>query len=263
VCLYSFIVHMFTAPRPFVEPGLFRDRNLATGLVFMFVVGIILLATMALLPPFLQNLMGYPVVTTGFVLAPRGMGTMVAMLVVGRIVGKVDARLLMLCGLLLTSLSLWQMAGFTTQVSTWDVVQSGVVQGLGLGFIFVPLTTVAFSTLAPRYRNEGTAMFSLMRNIGSSVGVSVVFNLFGRNTQINHAHLAEAVNPYNPAFQGPLPPGWGLHDAAGLAAINGEVARQAATIAYLDDFLLMMYVTLLAAPLLLLLKAVPRRPVSA
>jgi MFS transporter, DHA2 family, multidrug resistance protein len=259
VALYAFLVHMFTAPRPFLEPGLFRDRNLAVGTAFMFVVGVVLLATIALLPPFLQNLMGYPVVTTGMVLAPRGMGTMVAMLVVGRIVGKVDARLLILCGLLLTSLSLWQMAGFTTDVSTADVVRTGVVQGLGLGFIFVPLSTIAFSTLDPRYRNEGTAMFSLMRNIGSSLGISVVFTLFGRNTQINHANLAENVNPYNPAYQGVLPPGWGLHDAAGLAAVNAEVTRQAATIAYLDDFLLMMYVTLLAVPLLLLLKGVARR----
>jgi DHA2 family multidrug resistance protein len=263
VALYAFLVHMFTASHPFLEPGLFRDRNLAVGTLFMFVVGIVLLATIALLPPFLQNLMGYPVVTTGLVLAPRGIGTMAAMLVVGRIVGRVDARVLITAGLLMTALSLWEMAGFNTQVGVADIVRTGVIQGLGLGFIFVPLSTIAFSTLEPRYRNEGTAMFSLMRNIGSSVGISVVFTLFGRNTQVNHAALAEAVNPYNPAFQGPLHPGWGLDSAAGLAAVNAEVTRQAATIAYLNDFLLMMYVTLAAVPLLLLLKGPPKKTAPA
>jgi DHA2 family multidrug resistance protein len=263
VALYVFIVHMATARRPFVEPGMFRDRNFSTGLVFIFVVGNILLATLVLLPPFLQNLMGYPVVTVGYVLAPRGMGTMAAMLLVGRLIGRVDTRALILFGLLMTALSLGEMAGFTTQVAVWDIVRTGIVQGIGLGFIFVPLSTIAFSTLAPRYRNEGTAMFSLMRNIGSGIGISVVVNLLGRYTQMNHATLGEAVNPFNPAFQGPLPPGWALHGAAGLAAVNAEVTRQAATIAYLDDFRLMMVLSLAAVPLLLLLRPPARAQAAA
>src|SRR5499425_2572830 len=141
--LYLFLVQMMTAERPFLEPRLFKDRNLVVGLLFIFVVGIVLLATLALMPPFLQTLMGYPVITTGLVLAPRGVGTMIAMILVGRLVGRTDARLLMLGGLTLTALSLWEMAGFTTDVSEWAIIRTGVVQGLGLGFIFVPLSALA------------------------------------------------------------------------------------------------------------------------
>src|SRR3546814_7436014 len=125
-----FLAHMFTAERPFIEPGLFKDRNFAVGLCFIFIVGIILLATLALLPPVLQNLMDFPVLTTGYVLAPRGVGTMIAMLLVGRLIGKVDTRWLILVGLALTAMSLWEMAGFTAEVDIWTIVRTGVTQGL-------------------------------------------------------------------------------------------------------------------------------------
>ena len=255
LCFYMFIVHMMTAERPFLEPGLFRDRNLVTGLFFIFLVGIILLTTLALLPPYLQDLMDYPVLTTGYVLAPRGVGTMIAMLLVGRLIPRMDARLLILNGLILTAISLWQMSGFNTQVSEWLIVQTGVVQGLGLGFIFVPLSTLAFATLEVRFRTEGTAMFSLMRNIGSSIGISIVFELLARNTQINHMVLAEHITPFNLNLKmGQIGHFWNLTNGSGLAAVNAEVSRQAAVISYLDDFHLMMYVALLAVPLLLLLR---------
>ncbi len=259
LCLYLFLVHMMTAKRPFIEPGLFKDQNFAAGLVFIFLVGIVLLATLSLLPPFLQNLMGYPVLTTGYVLAPRGLGTMISMFLVGGLVTRVDTRLLILTGLGLTAYSLWEMAGFTTEVSTWTLVQTGIVQGLGLGFMFVPLSTITFATLAPHYRNEATAMFSLMRNIGSSIGISIVVTLLAQNTQINHATLAEQATPFNPMFHLPqVAHAWGLGESAGLAALNHEITRQAATIAYLNDFRLMMYLMLVAIPLLLLLRS-PRR----
>jgi DHA2 family multidrug resistance protein len=262
LCFYMFVVHMMTAPRPFLEPRLFQDRNLVTGLCFIFIIGIILLATLALLPPFLQNLMGYPVITTGYVLAPRGVGTMIAMLVVGSLIRRFDVRLLILCGLLLTAFSLFEMAAFTADVSTSAIVRTGLVQGLGLGFIFVPLSTITFATLEPRFRTEATAMFSLMRNLGSSIGISIVVTLLAQNTQVNHASLAAHVTPYNPALQIPsVTAFWDITDAAGLGALNGEVTRQAATIAYLNDFTLMMYVTLFALPLLLLLR-VPRARTS-
>jgi len=253
--LYLFLVQMFTAERPFIEPGLFKDRNFAVGLFLIFVVGIILLATLALLPPFLQNLMGFPVLTTGYVLAPRGVGTMIAMLLVGRLIGRVDTRLLILTGLLLTALSLWEMAAFTTQVPIWTIVHTGVTQGLGLGFIFVPLSTMTFSTLAAHYRTEGTAMFSLMRNLGSSIGISVVVTLLAENTQVNHASLAESITAFRGVLHRPwLPHLWDWSSLAGASALNAEVTRQAATIAYLDDFRLMMWVALLSAPMLLLLR---------
>jgi MFS transporter, DHA2 family, multidrug resistance protein len=259
VGLYMFLVHMATAERPFLDPELFRDRNLCTGLFFIFVVGIVLLATLALLPPFLQDLMGYPVLTTGLVLAPRGVGTMIAMLVVGRLIGRLDARAFIVLGLLLTAQSLWVMAGFTTEVDVWTIVGTGITQGLGLGFIFVPLSTLTFATLPVRLRTEAAGMFSLMRNIGSSIGISVVETLLARNTQINHSALASNISPFNPVLRGPaMPPDWSLDSVHGLAALNAEITRQAATIAYLDDFRLMMYVMLIAVPLVVLL----RRPQS-
>ncbi len=260
--LYMFIVHMLTHRTPFIEPGLFRDRNLVIGLTFIFLIGIILLATLALLPPFLQNLMGYPVVTTGLVLAPRGIGSMIAMTLVGRLINRLDVRLLILNGLCLTALSLWQMSGFTTDVASSTIAMTGIVQGLGLGFIFVPLSTITFATLAPHYRTEGTAMFSLMRNIGSSIGISIMVTLVARNTQINHAELGEMLSPSRSAFRHlQLPGGLSTHSQSGLAYLNHLLTDQSATIAYLNDFRLMVWITLAAIPLLLLLKApgTPRR----
>ncbi len=179
MAFYLFVVHIFTHPHPYIEPALFRDRNFSVGLLFIFIVGIILLATMTLLPPFMQGLLGYPVIDVGYLLAPRGVGTMVAMMLVGRLSGRVDARYLILSGLLLTSFSMWEMTLFNTDIGSWDIVRTGIIQGLGLGFIFVPLSTITFATLAPRYRNEGTALFSLVRNIGSSIGISVSDHLSG------------------------------------------------------------------------------------
>jgi DHA2 family multidrug resistance protein len=256
LAFYMFLVHMFTAEKPFIEPGLFKDRNFSTGLLMMFMIGVMLLATLALLPPFLQNLLGFPVITAGYVLAPRGLGTMVAMLAVGRLIGRIDTRKLLLFGLVLMAYSLWDMTRFSLDVGIGTIVYTGVVQGVALGFIFVPLSTVAFATLEPRYRNEGTAMFSLVRNIGSSVGISVVITVLGQQAQMSHAALGDSLTPFRQALHpSALPQIWDWTTGAGAAALNAEVSRQSLMIAYLNDFRLMMYMTLLAAPLLLLLRA--------
>jgi DHA2 family multidrug resistance protein len=254
--LYLFVAHMFTHPAPFIEPGLFRDRNFSIGLVFIFIVGIILLATMALLPPFMQGLMGYPVLDVGYLLAPRGVGTMIAMFTVGRLSGRVDPRHQVFLGLILTSFSLWEMTHFTTDITGWDIVRTGITQGLGLGFIFVPLSTITFATLAPHYRNEGTALFSLMRNLGSSIGISIVITYLSQHTQMNHAALADYLTPFNLALRQAVEAGaYTLTTPQGLTVLNGELTRQAATLAYLQDFRLMMWITLAAIPLILLLRS--------
>ncbi len=261
LAFYMFMVHMFTADKPFIEPGLFADRNFTVGVLLMFTVGVLLLATMALLPPFLQSLLGFPVITAGYVLAPRGIGTMAAMMVVGRLIGKVDTRLLVLTGLILMAWSLHEMTQWTTEVGTADIVWTGVVQGVGLGFIFVPLSTIAFATLAARYRNEGTAMFSLIRNLGSSVGISLVMTVLGHEIQSSHAALSESISPFRDAFRGPgLPQLWSWSTELGRIALDAEVTRQAVTIAYLNDFRFMMYLSLLSVPLLLLLRTPRRAP---
>ena len=263
LALYLFVVHIFTHDHPFIEPGLLRDRNFALGLVFIFVVGIILLATMALLPPFLQGLMGYPIIDVGLLLAPRGLGTMAAMMLVGRLSGKVDPRALILLGLGLISFSLWRMSLFNLDTPGRDIVVTGITQGLGLGFIFVPLSTLTFSTLAPRYRNEATALYSLMRNIGSSIGISIVISYLAQRVQINHAAYADYIDASRLPLRLAVESGaLELASPQGLARANQLLNQQAATLAYLQDFRLMMWITLAAVPLLLLLRQPARRQVA-
>ena len=144
---YMFMVHMMTSDNPFIDPKLFTDRNFSVGLIAIFIVGIILLATMALLTPFLQQILDYPVLTAGLVMAPRGIGTMVAMMIVGRMIGKVDTRVLLILGFSLTAWAMYDMTGWTPDVSQWTIVSVEFVQGAGLGFLFVPFTTIAFATL--------------------------------------------------------------------------------------------------------------------
>ncbi|MEO8859550.1 MAG: DHA2 family efflux MFS transporter permease subunit [Burkholderiaceae bacterium] len=261
--MYVFVVHILTHPHPFMEPGLFKDRNFAIGLVLAFTIGIVLLATMALLPPYMQSLMGYPVIDVGWLLAPRGVGTMIAMLVVGRLSGKIDPRPQMLLGLLVTSLSLWQMTHFTLDMDSSEIVRTGVIQGLGMGFIFVPMSTITFSSLAPRFRNEGTALYSLVRNIGSSIGISMVVAYLAFRTQANHAAFATYFNPFSLALQRAIEAGsYDITTPQGLSAINSQVTAQAASLAYLQDFRLMMWIVLAAVPLVFLLRP-PKRAAPA
>ncbi|MFL6604204.1 MAG: DHA2 family efflux MFS transporter permease subunit [Steroidobacteraceae bacterium] len=250
VSFYLFVVHMFTtSAAPFVSPGLFKDRNFLAGCVFIFIVGLVLFATLALLPPLLQGLMNYPVVLTGLVTAPRGVGTLAAMIVVSRLMGKIDTRLIIVGGLAITTLSLWTMTGFYLQMDTSMVIWTGLLQGLGSGMVYVPLAAVAFATLAPAYRNEGTAFFSLIRNIGSSIGISVVTTMLTRNTQLMHSRLAEHVT----AYLDPLHPAIST-TRRGMAMLNQTVTTQAAMIAYNNDFKMMMILSVCAMPFVALLR---------
>jgi DHA2 family multidrug resistance protein len=262
VCLYMFVVQMLTAKHPFLEPEMFKDRNFAASLIFIFVIGIILLATMALLPPYLQSLMGYPVITTGVALAPRGVGTMFSMLLVGRLITRVSARILIMFGMLVTAFSLWQMSTFTPMMPMSLILWTGVVQGFGMGFVFVPLSTLAYATLAPRYRNDAAAIFSLVRNVGSSIGISIMITMLARYTQVNHAELGANIVPFGNAavMLDQAGKAAGAVDAtAGLALLNQEITAQAAAISYLNDFKMMMWVVLAAVPLLLLIRGSSRK----
>jgi MFS transporter, DHA2 family, multidrug resistance protein len=250
---WVFVVHIVTSKSPFIEPKIFVDRNFATGLVFIFVIGIILLASLALLPPMLSNIFDYPVITTGLVMAPRGVGTMISMIIVGRLVRLVDPRKLVVAGLILTAISLYYMTGFTPQMDSTLIVVSGVIQGLGLGLVFVPLSTVAFATLEPRFRTDAASLFSLVRNIGSSIGISVVSVLLTRNSQINHAELSAGMTPFNPNLIGASPLA-AAGDPSSLSQIDNLVNIQALMISYIDDFKLMMIITLCAIPMALLLR---------
>jgi MFS transporter, DHA2 family, multidrug resistance protein len=252
---YLFLVHTMTAERPFVRPALFRDRNLVAGAIFSVVTFITLYASLALQPPYLQDLMNYPVFTAGLVMGPRGVGTMVGTLLVGRFVGKVDTRLLLAIGLGLTAWAFYVMMGWTPDVSEREIIVTGLLQGAGSGVLFVPLSAVTLSTLAPADRPDGASVFSLSRSLGSSIGISVFTALLTTNTEINHADISANITPVNRAFQDPsiaqfLSP----VTAAGRAALDALVTQQAQVIAYIDDYKLLMIATLALFALLVIFK---------
>lgn len=257
LAFYLFVVHLFTHAHGYVDKKLFADRNFSLGLVFMFLLGVIMLATMALLPPYLQNLLGYPVFDAGLILAPRGGGTMLAMLLSTRVMDRalMSPRLLIVAGLVLIIASLWQMIGFNSNVTQSMITWTGFIQGFGLGLIFVPLGTLAFATLDPVLRTEASSIFGLMRTIGSSLGISIVFSQLATGVQREHAVLAEHITVFNPLLQdAALSPFWDINSPAGLAVLESEVARQALQIAYIDDFQLIMLMALVAIPAALLLR---------
>lgn len=258
LAFYLFVAHTLTARRPFLDPAMFRDRNFTLCLWLIFCVGVALLSSIALLPPFLQSLLGYPAVTTGLVMAPRGVGTMAASMIVGPLIGRVDPRALIGLGFAMVALSLWDMAGWNSSVDEWPIVRSGLVQGFGLGFLFAPVGVVAFATLEPRHRGDAAAMFSLMRNLGSSVGIAVMVALLAQGSQVHHALLGEHVTAFSPSLQAS-----GVFDATDIASLLGldrEINRQATTIALINDFHRLMLFCLAAIPLPFLLRLAPRSP---
>jgi DHA2 family multidrug resistance protein len=261
---WMFVVQLATGRNPLFDPKMFADRNFGFALFFMVVTGVLLLAGLALLPPLLQQLYGYSVLDSGFLTAPRGIGTLISMMLAGRLTGKVDARLLIFSGIGCLALSLYQMSGFTLVMGSRQIIVSGVIQGLGLGFIFVPLQALAFASLPASYRTTGASLLNLARNIGGSVGISVVTFLLARNVQVSHADMAQHITPA--IIPGLMPPGGGgdtmaMLGAGGQAAlqmVDLEINRQALMIAYIDDFRLMMWVCLGAMPVVWLLRPATR-----
>ena len=255
-------VQTLTAKEPFINREVLKDRNFLICTFFGFFINILLFATLALLPPMLENLMGYPVVTTGLVTAPRGLGTLVSMFIVGRLIGKVDTRIIILTGLVLTAYSLWRMTHIDLQMSPDLVVTAGITQGLGVGLIFVPLSTVVFSTLDPRLRTDAAGLFTLVRNIGSSVGISILEAILVRNTQTIHADLIRHVRPDNPNLALFAPRAWSLATQRGLAFIDAQVTAQASMVSYVDCFKFMLNIALLVMPLVLLMRPPRQAPLQ-
>jgi DHA2 family multidrug resistance protein len=268
---YLFTVHTVTAEgRSFFDRELLTSVNFTVGTVLMFAGGLIMTGTLALLSTMLENLMNYPAMTTGLTTMPRAVGGFAAMFLVAPLIARVDNRLIILCGFLLTAYAMWQMTQFSLQMGMTPVIVSGLVQGFGLGCTQVPLNTLALSTLSPHILTQGTAIRSVMRNLGGSIGISVLVSQLAQNTQIVHARLVEGLRPDNPLAHAPfMPAPFSLSTPDGLAALNAEVTRQAAMVSYIDDFRLMMLVALGVLPLLLLLrsndapKAISTAPVAA
>jgi DHA2 family multidrug resistance protein len=250
VGFYYFFAHSLTTDDPFIRFEMFRDRNFVSGVVFMVVIGVVLFGTMALVTPFMQNLLGYPIQTAGFLLGSRGVGTLLTMMVAPRLMRMVEPRYLILFGLLLTGGTLYYMTGFNADVTQMTIVINSVLQGVGLGLLFVPITAVAFLTLPPEARNSATSMTTLVRNIGSSIGISMVIaNLTSKTTEM-HARLTENVTPFNDALQMPdVAAMLNVQSDAGRAMLDAMVTQQAALLGYLNDFKLLMALTFAVIPL--------------
>jgi DHA2 family multidrug resistance protein len=250
------VVHFATAKAPMFERALFADRNFALALGFMVVIGIVMFAVMALLPPMLQNLFGYGVIDTGIVLMPRGVGILISMQVSGLMMRRgIDARPVVASGFLICAFSLWQMAHWSLDVDEMHVIVSGLLQGLGMGLVFIPLQVSAFATLKPALRTDGSSLLNLMRSLGASAGISWMTVLLARNIQTAHADLGTHVTAATGSLVdvSTIDRYQALGDIA-MSLIDAEVNRQAAMIAYVDDFWLMMWITLAAAPLTLLMR---------
>jgi DHA2 family multidrug resistance protein len=270
---YLFAVHTVTTEgSSFLHRDLFKSANFVASTALMFCVGLIMTGTLALLPTMLQSLMNFPALTTGLVTMPRGFGAMAAMFLVAPLINRVDSRLIILFGFLLTAVAMWQMSCFSLQMGTMPVIVSGLLQGFGLGCTMVPLNIIALSTLPRHILTQGTAIRSLVRNLGGSIGISILVATLAENTQAVHSRLVEGLRPDNPLLQAPyLPAPFSLSTPSGVVALNAEVTRQAAMVAYIDDFKLMMLIALASLPLVLLLRpshrrspvAIPIEPVAA
>jgi MFS transporter, DHA2 family, multidrug resistance protein len=251
---YYFFAHSLTTSKPFIQFAIFKDKNFIGGCVFMAVMGLVLFSTMALSSPYLQNVIGYPIITAGLLLASRGCGTFVAMMLVGRLMRYIEARTLIIAGLSLTGLSLFYMTGWTDQTGVTEIVAISIVQGFGFGLVFVPLSTVAFLTLPNHLRTDGTSMLTLMRNVASSIGISVVIAQLSEGSRRTHAILSEYVTPFNHALQ--MPDVRALIDMStdkGRAMADAMVNIQAQIIAFSHDYQMVMVFTLCTIPLAIII----------
>jgi DHA2 family multidrug resistance protein len=261
---YYFFAHSLTTDEPFIRFEMFKDRNFASGVVFMVVIGVVLFGTMALVTPFMQNLLGYPIQTAGLLLGSRGVGTLITMMIAPRLMKLIETRWLILAGLLITGTTLWYFTGFSLDTTQTTIVVTSIAQGVGLGLLFVPITTAAFITLPGHLRTGGTAILTLVRNIGSSVGISMVIAQLTSTTTAMHARLVENVTPFNQALQWPdVHRLLDLSTDAGRALMDEIVTQQAVLLAYLNDYKLLMYLTFAVIPLIFIIASPKRRQAAA
>jgi MFS transporter, DHA2 family, multidrug resistance protein len=264
LAFYLFIVHMFTAERPFLPAALFKDRNFASAIIMVFCVSSVMLSTAALLAPYLQNLAGYPVYTAGWVMAPRGIGIILSMFLAARLGMRVDQRKIMAVGLVILGWALWSMSLWTPDVTAEEMMWTMVIQGFSVGLVFNPLQVMAYTTLTPSLRGEATSVQSLARNIGSAIGISVVSFSLTRGIQATHADIAAGLTPFDRVLQGNNAVSQMLDPATrhGAVMLDQMVNHQAQIIAYNNDFRLMM-LTIIPPLLLLFLMRRHARPVAA
>ena len=257
---YLFLVHIVSAREPLIRPAVLRDINFSSGLLMMFMVGVLMVSSLALMTPWLQVLSNYPVETAGLIMAPRGFGSLVTTMLGGKLSAKVDARILVGTGLVMLSYSFWVMTSWTPDVSQREIIITILIQGAAMGLVFSPLSVLAFVTLAPSMRTEGSSLFSLLRNLGAAIGVSLFSSLLAHNSQAMHEMIGASVTPFNRALQSTgtlhhwLDPG----TRHGAVLLDHIVNQQAQVVAYADDYV-MLILTTVPAMLLLLLMRLPRK----
>jgi MFS transporter, DHA2 family, multidrug resistance protein len=257
---WVFAIHTMTSRNPIFTHLLLTNRNFVTAMMFSVVIGLMMFGIFALLPPLLQNIYGYPVYDTGVLLAPRGLGILIAMFVASRLAGRMDMRILIGVGFGVTVVSMWMMTGWALDMPSSAIAMAGLVQGLGMGLTFMPINVMAFATLSPQLRTDGSSLLYLMRSLGGSIGISLTTTALTRNIQTSHEDLAGRITSSSFATIDPATADrWGPLGDAAMQAMNLEVTRQAAMIAYLSDFKLMMFVVLAFMPLILLLRP-PKDP---
>lgn len=250
-------VHFLTTPnQTLFNKALFANRTFVVAFFFMAAMGMVMFASMALMPSMLQRLLGYSVIGTGWVMMPRGVGTLISMQFSGMLVRRgIDPRILLISGFILAAFSFWQMAGWSLEVDQWHIVIAGFVQGLGIGLLFIPLNTSAFAALSADLRTEGSSLLNLSRSVGASIGISITTALLARNLQTSHSDLSAHVTA---SLTGMIDfssiDRFQKMGTIALSAVNAEINRQAAMIAYIDDYYLMMWLSLIAAPLAILMR---------
>jgi MFS transporter, DHA2 family, multidrug resistance protein len=251
VALYVFAMHTLTARDPFLDPRLIGNRQFFLTLVLISFYGFLTVPVMVLMPAFMDHLLGYPIATIGLLQTPRGIGLLIALIVSGRITGKVDPRALIAFGLVCLAVSSWEMSRWSLDVGDWPIVWTGFVQGVGAGILLVPIQVLAFPGLAPHQRTEAAAVFNLVRSVCSSVGVSLTLAFYVSNTAVSRSQMVEYVTPFSPALQPGVGPRFDADSLQGLAILQREIDRQAAMISYNADFFFLALAALVALPLLL------------
>jgi DHA2 family multidrug resistance protein len=255
--------------RALFDVRIFEDRNFAVACIAMSALGLGLFGGMVMQPILLENLLDYPIVTTGLVMAPRGVATAVAMIVVGRLVSRMDARIIVAVGMVVSAIASWTMTRWSVEVNPWAIIWPGLLQGFGLGLIFVPLSTVAYLTLPRARMAEAAGIYSLVRTIGASVGISIVTTLMSHESQVNWNELGAGITRFNPAVRAYLQ---SLHlsptDPHALALIAAQVAQESLMNAMLDAFKLTAWSFVLMLPLVFIMRAgrpgaAPRPPAVA
>jgi DHA2 family multidrug resistance protein len=257
-CLYMFVVHSATTNKPFFDVRMFKDQTYVVSTIIMMLIFIVYYGSMVLTPQMLQQELGYPVLTAGLIMAPRGVGTILAILITNRLHKWIEPRALIGFGLLLSGATLYVMSGWNLMTSATDIIVIGLLQGAGSGCINVPITTIAFATLPAELRTEATSFYSLTRNIGSAIGVSVAASQLVESTQMNHSYLSEFMTPFRHMA---MP--HGLSGALGMHVMNLGITQQAAMIAFINIFWLLGVLCVAIIPLVLFLRVPKAGPVAA